>query len=75
MFLPRTNYERKLHLFGHIIADAISDDFLFEDGFESDEPYDLDGYLADLRPHIVEALEENWGDDLQILNDSMGGGC
>ena len=75
MMLARTTYQRKLELFGNIIADAISDDFLFEDGCESDEPYDLDGYLADLRPHIVEALEENWGDDLQILNDSMGGGC
>ena len=72
MMLARTTYQRKLELFGNIIADAISDDLIYEDDMDSDDPLDLDGYLADLRPRIVDALQEKWGDDLVIL-DEMGG--
>ena len=70
--LARTPYQRKLELFGQIIADAISDDLIYEDDMDSDDPLDLDGYLADLRPRIVDALEEKWGDDLEILDDGVG---
>ena len=70
--LARTTYQRKLELFGQIIADAISDDLIYEDDMDSDDPLDLDGYLADLRPRIVDALEEKWGDDLEILDDGVG---
>tara|TARA_Y100000114_G_scaffold147429_1_gene159224 strand:+ start:1078 stop:1302 length:225 start_codon:yes stop_codon:yes gene_type:complete len=72
MMLARTTYQRKLELFGNIIADAISDDLIYEDDMDSDDPLDLDGYLSDLRPRIVDALQEKWGDDLVIL-DEMGG--
>ena len=72
MMLARTPYQRKLELFGQIIADAISDDLIYEDDMDSDDPLDLDGYLADLRPRIVDALEEKWGDDLEILDDGVG---
>ncbi len=70
--LARTTYQRKLELFGNIIADAISDDLIYEDDMDSDDPLDLDGYLADLRPRIVDALQEKWGDDLEILDDGVG---
>ena len=70
--LARTPYQRKLELFGNIIADAISDDLIYEDDMDSDDPLDLDGYLADLRPRIVDALQEKWGDDLEILDDGVG---
>ena len=70
--LARTPYQRKLELFGQIIADAISDDLIYEDDMDSDDPLDLDGYLADLRPRIVDALQEKWGDDLEILDDGVG---
>ena len=72
MMLARTPYQRKLELFGQIIADAISDDLIYEDDMDSDDPLDLDGYLADLRPRIVDALQEKWGDDLEILDDGVG---
>tara|TARA_A100001515_G_scaffold142933_1_gene142839 strand:+ start:67 stop:288 length:222 start_codon:yes stop_codon:yes gene_type:complete len=72
MMLARTTYQRKLELFGNIIADAISDDLIYEDDMDSDDPLDLDGYLADLRPRIVDALQEKWGDDLEILDDGVG---
>ena len=55
------NLSEKLELFGNIIADAISDDLIYEDDMDSDDPLDLDGYLSDLRPRIVDALQEKWG--------------
>ena len=72
MMLARTTYQRKLELFGNITADAISDELIYEDDMDSDDPLDLDGYLADLRPRIVDALQEKWGDDLEILDDGVG---
>ena len=37
MMLARTTYQRKLELFGNIIADAISDDLIYEDDMDSDD--------------------------------------